>query len=147
MFVRGLEIERAGDGFAVAEPAADDVFEVAISQLSLPTLPHRMERLGPRLQPSLDHDPNELSPHVLSRVAIPSDEELVFGVERLFQVRAKITEQRDRPLAVSVVVRSLRGRDVDRVGLPVNIASTQGQCLGRRSEATEATEGHDQPPL
>ena len=112
MFVRGLEIELAGHRFTVAEPAADGVSGETISQLRLPSFSHRVERLAPRCQTGFAVDPVELSPHVLSRVPIPSDDELVFGIERLFQIWAKITEQRDHPLTVAFVVSSLWGRDL-----------------------------------
>ena len=73
--VRGLEMELAGNQFSVVLPVADGVCGKAIGQLRRPRFPHRLERVPPREQPG----PAKLSPHVLCRVPIPNDEELVFG--------------------------------------------------------------------
>ena len=150
VFVSRVQVVLGRDRLRIAEPLADDVFGELIGQFRLAGGSQVVERLVPRCESCTSHDAVELSPHVLSRVPIPGDDELgPFGsfVECGFQVWPQFGEQGQHSFPLPFVMFGLGRGDSDAVVQPIHVAPLQRQVFTGTSQSTEAGQGEDQPPL
>ncbi|HYT91308.1 MAG TPA: hypothetical protein VEL76_21530 [Gemmataceae bacterium] len=145
-----LHVVLDGDALGIADPLTDDVQRVVGGQFGFPGGAEVVEEPWPRLAPSPPDDPHELRAQVLVRRAVPGDDmhgALGGLLERLFEVRPQLGEDRHPALRLALVLLGLRARDAEAVQFPVDVSPLQGLVLGGAAESAVARQGEDQPPL